>query len=605
MDAFIFGGHMKKEDVIKYNRRLTEIDYKNPFSIGNGDFAATLDVTSTQSLNEYYIDIPLTTMSNKLWFYKDTSGDIKKTYINCKGYMLDKEGQEELFNLKREYPHKYNLFNYKLLYKGEIIKPENITDINQELDLYFGISQSSFKYEGNDIFVKSLIYQDNDELELKVNASNDFSIMLEFLYPSFNKIGYDCHKKPIINVIDNVINIYYDEFNSTMLSFKSNSDIKVIDNKILFNAADLLLNLALNKLGGLIYLNEFWEEDNSIIISNDFLVERMILSKYLLKLNSTGIYPPAESGITYNNWNSKFHLEMHMIHALWLIYDNHLDLLLKSLDYYLSIYETSLSRAKENGYNGIRFPKMTSPDGLDSPSNIGPLLVWQEPHIVYMLQEIYRIYKREDILVKYEPLIRGVIDFMISYLTDNGNTIEMLEPLLECCESIPLEKCHNPMFEIEYFREVFKSQSIIDNILYGKNRYDYDSYVNLLIKPKITNGIYLKTHDMINEYDIYPDHPTEVFAYSYFKSNNIDEKNMKSTLDFVIEKMDLSTFWGWDFPLMGMTAINLGYVDLGIKIATMDALNNSYLYNGHNTSPRDDLKIYLPGNGAYLLFYNY
>lgn len=31
--------------------------------------------------------------------------------------------------------------------------------------------------------------------------------------------------------------------------------------------------------------------------------------------------------------------------------------------------------------------------------------------------------------------------------------------------------------------------------------------------------------------------------------------------------------------------------------------NNHYLFNGHNTSKRDDLKIYLLENGAYLLFY--
>lgn len=124
----------------------------------------------------------------------------------------------------------------------------------------------------------------------------------------------------------------------------------------------------------------------------------MVLSKYLLHVNSTGIYPPQESGLTYNCWNSKFHLEMHLIHSLWNIYNNHVGDLVKSFDYYLSIMPSSLKRASLNGYKGLRFPKMTGPDGEDSPSNIGPLLIWQAPHILFMLQEIYYLYNKENII---------------------------------------------------------------------------------------------------------------------------------------------------------------------------------------------------------------
>lgn len=62
---------MKKSDIIKYNLKFNHIDSKNPVTIGNGDFAITLDQTGTQSLYETYKDIPLSTMSNKNWFYKD------------------------------------------------------------------------------------------------------------------------------------------------------------------------------------------------------------------------------------------------------------------------------------------------------------------------------------------------------------------------------------------------------------------------------------------------------------------------------------------------------------------------------------------------------
>lgn len=596
---------MNRVEVAKYNRYINKIDIKNPLSIGNGDFVMTLDATSTQTFNEIYDYIPLTTISNKYWFKKNIEGEIVKTDVDGKKYMLDSTNQEKLFNLKRQYPHKFNMYFVKILYKGKKLDMNKITNINQELDLYYGISKSSFKYENEEVSVRSLVYQDHDEYRLEINASNNFQIEVEFLYPHYKKNGYTNELKPIINLNNNIINITYDELNNISLLFESNQNYVNDDNKLIFDINNnLLLSISLDEIKEGKLLDLFWECDNSIIIDNSLLVERMILSKYLLKLNSTGIYPPSEAGLTFNNWNSKFHLEMHLIHSLWLIYDNHLDLLLKSFDYYLSIYESSKTRALENNYEGIRFPKMTSPDGLDSPSNIGPLLVWQAPHIVFMLQEIYRIYKRKDILLKYEKLISGTIDFMVSFLKDNGTYIEMLDAMLECCESIEVKKCHNPMFEIEYFRYVFKNQGIIDDILYNKRRYDYNDLSNRLINPKISNNIYLKTHGIKDDLDIYPDHPTEVFSYSYFKSLKIDKDIMKSTLDFVLKNMDLTTFWGWDFPLIGMTAINLGFKEYGIKIAMMDSCNNKYLYNGHNTSPRDDLRIYLPGNGAYLLFYN-
>lgn len=43
-----------------------------------------------------------------------------------------------------------------------------------------------------------------------------------------------------------------------------------------------------------------------------------------------------------------------------------------------------------NGYKGARWPKMIATEGVDCPSNIAPLLVWQQPHIIYMHEMAYR-----------------------------------------------------------------------------------------------------------------------------------------------------------------------------------------------------------------------
>ncbi len=594
---------MKKSDIIKYNLKFNHIDSKNPVTIGNGDFAITLDQTGTQSLYEIYKDIPLSTMSNKNWFYKDKK-DIKPSYVDGKAYMLFNLDNDPNYQINRQYPFKYSFMQILLYDNDKLIDINNIKDVKQELDLYKGIVTSSFNYKEKINKTISFIYQDHDEFNFKLQSDN-LNLALKFNYPSYTKNGYRLDILPNVLVKEDRITLLYDDKNSLSFKLKSSSNYQIVENTLIFDDNNVSFSLALDEIKEGKLLDEFWKCDNGIIIDNEELVKKMVLSKYLLHVNSTGIYPPQESGLTYNCWNSKFHLEMHLIHSLWNIYNNHVGDLVKSFDYYLSIMPSSLKRASLNGYKGLRFPKMTGPDGEDSPSNIGPLLIWQAPHILFMLQEIYYLYNKENIIKKYEPLISGTIDFMISFLTLKDSKYQMLDPLLEACESIPLDRCQNPSFELEYWRYTLERQPKIDTVLYGHQRYDYLDITSKIITPKEDDGIYLKTYGVIDKYDLYKDHPTEGFLMSFFKSKIVDKEKMVKTIDYILKNMDLSSYWGWDFPFLGLSLLNCGEIEKSIEVTQLNTINNQYLYNGYNTSPRDDLKAYLPGNGAFLIYYYY
>lgn len=594
---------MKKSDIIKYNLKFNHIDSKNPVTIGNGDFAITLDQTGTQSLYEIYKDIPLSTMSNKNWFYKDKK-DIKPSYVDGKAYMLFNLDNDPNYQINRQYPFKYSFMQILLYDNDKLIDINNIKDVKQELDLYKGIVTSSFNYKEKINKTISFIYQDHDEFNFKLQSDN-LNLALKFNYPSYTKNGYRLDILPNVLVKEDRMTLLYDDKNSLSFKLKSSSKYQIVENTLIFDDNNVSFSLALDEIKEGKLLDEFWKCDNGIIIDNEELVKKMVLSKYLLHVNSTGIYPPQESGLTYNCWNSKFHLEMHLIHSLWNIYNNHVGDLVKSFDYYLSIMPSSLKRASLNGYNGLRFPKMTGPDGEDSPSNIGPLLIWQAPHILFMLQEIYYLYNKENIIKKYEPLISGTIDFMISFLTLKDSKYQMLDPLLEACESIPLDRCQNPSFELEYWRYTLERQPKIDTVLYGHQRYDYLDITSKIITPKEDDGIYLKTYGVIDKYDLYKDHPTEGFLMSFFKSKIVDKEKMVKTIDYILKNMDLSSYWGWDFPFLGLSLLNCGEIEKSIEVTQLNTINNQYLYNGYNTSPRDDLKAYLPGNGAFLIYYYY
>ena len=70
----------RHELVHRHFPRLAEADRLSPFTVGNGDFAYTVDVTGLQTFPDFYEKgIPLTTQSNWGWH----------TIPNTKNYSLN------------------------------------------------------------------------------------------------------------------------------------------------------------------------------------------------------------------------------------------------------------------------------------------------------------------------------------------------------------------------------------------------------------------------------------------------------------------------------------------------------------------------------------
>jgi hypothetical protein len=74
---------------------------------------------------------------------------------------------------------------------------------------------------------------------------------------------------------------------------------------------------------------------------------------------------------------------------------------------------------------------------------------------------------------------------------------------------------------------------------------------------------------------------------------------MRRTLRRVMERWQWAETWGWDYPLVAMTATRLGEPELAIDALLMETVKNRYHPNGHNYQ-RPGLTIYLPGNGGLL-----
>ncbi len=595
---------MNKTFINKYNVINEKMDIDTPLTIGNGNFAFTCDITGLQTFYDKYQTTPLCTMTNLIWAGQEV--DLPLPYQE---YQKSSNGQKILYmsDTKSPYyqPHranyfKFDLFKLALLADDKPINPEDLSQIHQELNIFEGTITSSFTYANEKVKIITKIPQKHNNLRINIETNlTNLKIKLFFLEPASNIAGgNDITFKYLI---DNTKIIRKDQFTSYELFYQTNM-IRIANTFLIQNNSFLI-----------IAIDNYFEDDHDLAvyfskvkkpqINDEELTRRFVLSLYLMKVNTLGIYPPAETGLTCNSWYGKFHLEMHLWHHLGLIKLGLYEYVLPSLKWYLTIYESSQKRAQEQGYQGIRLPKMVDYRGVDSPSNIGCFLIWQMPHLLIMLEEIYKQTKDTKLIEPFIPFVSEQIKFLESFFYLKDNYYHLDSPLIPANENVEYYQ-DTPIFELAYSLyafEIFKKWINRFEINYDTSV--LDDILNRHLPLPIYKGAYENYNNCHNTYTKYNyDHPMITGFYSFFKSKYVNPKIMQNTLNKVLKHWKLNECWGWDFPMLAMTASNLGNKELAINILKMKTPKNTYLKNGHNQQKeRQDLPLYLPGNGALLL----
>lgn len=650
----------------KHNPIHRGVDITSPLTVGNGEFAFTADVTGLQSLYDEYEEVlPLCTMSQWGWHtkpvnetrYDYTLDDLVMTEYDYNGrtvkYPKKKmEGNEEVYDWLRHNPHRLNLGQIGLQYKNAPIKAEDITEVYQELHLYKGKIVSKFKLHGILCTVETTCDPIKDMLGVQIISdgltSDDLQVFIGFPYGSHTKSGSDwesnhLHKTEIYGMdssksSDGLIELKNTDDGATLkrtldcdsyyVACKCNHKVsyRLEQHKLTVkgstNHLDITVGFGKEEIPVLLpvkeiekrcveYWKSYWETGGIVNLSKSKderaveLERRIILSQYLLAINSCGSTPPQETGLTCNSWYGKMHLEMYLWHCAWAPLWNHTELLERSLGWYLDHMDAARENAERNMYKGCRWPKMIATEGIDCPSQVAPLLVWQQPHIIFMLELAYRQNKSKEFLEKYYVLIEETAEFMVDFVVYNEKTkkYEIVAPV------IPVQECHkqditrNPAFEVEYWRYTLKVAVDWAKRL-GKN-YDkaWVEVGNHMADLAIENKLYLAHENAPDSFTAYNrDHPSMLQAYGVLPNDRIDETVMKNTLNKVIECWQYPTLWGWDFAVMAMTATRLQDPETAINMLLIDSPKNTYVKSGNNRQQlRNDLPLYLPGNGSLLL----
>jgi len=654
----------RKSWVSRHNPQHHAPSEESPLSVGNGELAYTADFTGFQCFLPSRKGItPLCTMSQ--WGYhhfpniqtrEEQFAELRLKPYRCGdrmvSYMTDESGQEELFRNLRINPHRLNLVRLYLCFDRQDPQYtprewyQEIDSINQELDLWSGTLNSHFHYRGIPFHSRVCCDPEKDILYFSVRSSlleqGRIKIRMAFPYGSPEMDGSDWKspKKHLTLLMkhpaDRAWDIhrtldddrYYIRFTGrsdngrslnlnqcTEHEYEIDSRTREIQFSLHFSKEELDREIiredSFQRSRG--FWQNFWTLGGAI----DFhkcqnpaateLERRIVLSRYLTAIQCSGSYPPQETGLSCNSWYGKFHLEMHLWHAAqFVLWGNH-EMLEKSMHFYRTIRNSAADRAASQGYKGLRWPKMTHPGGDDSPSSIGTLLCWQQPHFIYYAELLYRYKESEEVLHSYSDLVFDTAEFMADYVLWNEQTqsYDIGPPMIPAQENHLPETSLNPTFELEYWHWglsiAMKWKKRLDLEVPSFWKKVKEGLSSCPVDPD--EDLYLSQQNCPDSYGRYAtDHPSFLMALGLLPGAKIDPRIMKRSFEKTWSDWQFQSCWGWDFPVMAMTAARLGLKEKAVEALMMEAQKNHYRMNGHNAQiPKTELPLYLPGNGSLLL----
>lgn len=695
-------GHSNKIDryalVSRHNPVMRKLDPLSPLSVGNGEFAFTCDITGLQTFPDAYKDaMSLCTMSQWGWHTKPMPEHLKgkqlkltdyDTYGRKVGYMTTKTGQEELFDWLRENPHRLHLVQIGFMIarrNGTAAELSDITDIEQKLDLWTGIIDSSFKFDGAVVKVRTTVDPVNDRLAVSFVSDligrQQLGVVFAFPYGSSSMQAADWEQpdnhtsrmtregnsraivRRVLNNDHYAVEIAWTgearfsemEPHRFLLEPKSGSpitfvaDLRPVARKQIIPKADSIF------LESERHWKDFWMNGAAVDLSGsrdpraNELERRIVLSQYQTAIQCSGSTPPQETGLAVNSWYGKFHLEMHWWHAAQFALWNRFPLLERSLGWYNDVLPGAKARAEQQGYKGARWPKMTDPSGRDSPSPVGTLLIWQQPHPIFYAELAYLGKPTKDTLGRFRNVVEETATWMADYAHYDKATDRYIlgPPAIPAQENHPARETWNPAYELEYWRFGLKTAQKWRERLGLKREPLWDIVIAKLSKLPVGNpgnakaavqpdpaqntnlDVIMQTQQQNDAakttaaiapaapfdpaasvywaHENAPqsfternhDHPSMLAALGVLTGEMVDRETMRRTLKKVMGVWDWPSTWGWDYPMVAMCAARLGETKLAVDALLIDTPKNRYLPNGHNYQ-RPNLPLYLPGNGGLL-----
>ena len=415
-------------------------DLKGQIPLGNGEFCFNVDATGLQTFCG-------NTMAHWGWHSFPLPEGVTPDLVPSTGSfqkgrstgpeIVPKEAAK-ISRWMTDNPHRLNLGRIRLIKSNDqSFTPDEIQGLSRTMDLWSGIHKSDFTINGQTVQVITCVDLKTDKVAVKIESpllkSGDIKVAIDFSYPSIQRgrpwvgdfetsIG---HKTTVISTpqsrnrvdfrreIDAVTYYTTLSWNTQALLKTSSVDGKqtwylesngtsYVEFTCSFSANPIKSKISEFTATSQACMNNwptFWKSGGAIDLSGSKdprwkeLERRIVLSQYLLAVQSAGSFPPAEAGLMdLDPWKGQFHMEMtwwHLAHyALWdrwAMADN-------ALECYQRFIPTARALAGQLDSKGLKWGKQVGPEGRTAPWSGNQVLLWKQPHPIFFAELDYRLH---------------------------------------------------------------------------------------------------------------------------------------------------------------------------------------------------------------------
>jgi hypothetical protein len=636
--------------VSRHDIELHSIDPTGSLAVGNGEFAFNFDVTGAQSFPEFYEKtMPVGILSNWGWH----------SFPNPNHYTLDKFPMTSVKKHDREFvypaastsnpppdaaylrgnPHRFGLGRIGLEMTrtdGSKVAISDLKNIDERIDLWGGVATSSFEVDGVPVHVKTMVHPARDEVALAIEspliASGRLKVRVAFPYasPAFGPDYQDWTQPDAHQTVLTRRGANGADFARTldatryMVRAKWSAGASLREtgkHQYLLTGAGSRLELTAWFSPGAIssdadsagsvesaareHWRQYWTSGGAIDLSGNAdpraaeLERRIVLSEYLMAVHDAGSLPPQETGLAANSWFGKFHMEMYWWHsAHWALWGRP-EILEKSLSRLPDLMPPGEAMAKREGSKGVKWSKMTDPSGTESPSGVGPVLVWQQPHPIYLAELVWRARKDRETLERYRRIVFETADYMATFVDfDPQRKQYVLGPGVSSADEKHTDYAHNlnPTLELGYWKWALETAQQWRVRLGLPGDEQWQKVIDNLAPLTVRNGVYpaLEVPQENN-----PSTMT-TFLYGVLPGLGVDRDAMRNTLHAVSRTNGPQASVTWGTAMMAMCAARLDEPEKAIQLLSGPFEQNPFRASGYTVRRPEQTPMYMPANGGWL-----
>ncbi len=657
-----FAASIDRQAVVsRHNVRNTAIAPESALTLGNGDFALTVDVTGLQGLERIYHDngLPLETRTTWAWH----------EFPNTEGHSLDDamgpidfHGREILYPIRqnspagryfRENPQPMPLGQFAFTLFGEPLRTEDIAGVNQTLDLWTGLVTSRLLVRGEPLEVVTSAHGQSAVLGVRARspliARGDLQVRLRFPYAYRISIA---HKAPFIweqperhSTTLTLVAPGHARLDRTSDTTRYAADLRWSSPATFTEVAPHDFRLAASSGDTLAFTcalsdsnhpapalstpeevaasstaawRDHWTRGGMIDLSAATdprapeLERRTVQSLYLMRVNYAGAFPPAETGLQHLSWFGKHNSEVYFLHAAQFYQWGHPELIEKGLAWYQRILPLGQAVARREGFTGVRWPKMAGIDGRPSPGGINPYIIWNQPNPIYLAELVHRARPGPETLARYRDIVFESAEFLASFAHRDPATgvWHLGPPLKNVTESTRPELVRNPTFEVAFWYYGLHLAQLWRERLGLPREPRWEAVLKGLAPlPTVATDhgeLYLEIEGVE---DIYAEGkgaiPTSMLlALGYLPATpKLDLAITRRTFDLIHARNGVERWVSWQMGQGAATAARLGLPEIAIDILTNRKGPARFMPSGYVRRPRDPegAVAYLPANSAFLL----